>query len=74
MKLGMIFSALFFASCAHHRDVRAGADGVHRVIVNTDEEDEGSREAIAQAQHFCEQRNLSAAFVKEDKKFTGFIK
>lgn len=66
--LGMV---LILASCAHHRDVRPGADGIHRVAVNTDDEAEGSREAIEQANHFCEQRKLSAAFIKEDKKYTG---
>lgn len=58
-------------SCAHHRDVRPGADGVHNVIVRTADEEEGSREAIAQANHFCEERKMTAAFIKESKKYTG---
>lgn len=64
----------FLASCAHHRDVRPGADGVHRVVVNTEDNEEGTQEAISQANHFCEQRNLSAAFLSEDKKYTGSMK
>lgn len=59
------------AGCAHHRDVRAGADGVHRVVVKTDDEAKGTRDAINQANHFCEQRGLSAAFVNEQKKYEG---
>lgn len=62
---------LFTAGCAHHRDVRAGAEGVHRVVVKTDNEADGTRNAINQANHFCEQRGLSAAFVNEEKKYEG---
>jgi hypothetical protein len=70
----LIFIALFslFASgCAHHRDVRAGADGVHRVVIQTDDNEQGTRDAISQANHFCKERKLSAAFINEDKKYTG---
>lgn len=67
-------SVIVLASCAHHRDVRAGADGVHRVVVSTDDADEGTRDAISQANHFCEQRKMAAAFVNEDKKYTGSMK
>ncbi len=63
--------ALLFVSCAHHRDVRPGADGIHTVIIHTDESEEGSRNAISQANHFCEERQQSAAFVNEDTKYTG---
>ncbi|NCN40778.1 hypothetical protein GW916_05955 [bacterium] len=58
-------------ACAHHRDVRAGADGVHRVVIQTDDTETASRDAISQANHFCEQRGKSAAFVKEEQKYTG---
>jgi hypothetical protein len=69
-----IFLTLLVAGCAHHRDVRAGADGVHRVVVQTDNQEEGAQNAIAQANHFCEQRNLSAAFIDEKKDYTGDMK
>ncbi len=64
--------SLFAVSCAHHRDVRPGADGVHRVVIYTDDTDEGSREAIRQANHFCKEKNGAyAAFIQEDQKYKG---
>lgn len=68
---GLIAVALIFSACAHHKDVRPGTDGIHRVVIQTEDADEGSRAAIAQANHFCEKRGLSAAFVNEEKKYTG---
>lgn len=70
-KIALLFLFAISVACAHHRDVRAGADGVHRVVVQSEDTDEGSRDAISQANHFCEQRGRSAAFVNEDKKYTG---
>lgn len=71
MKSLLLLSALFLSACAHHRDVRPGADGVHRVVVSTDDNEEGTRNAISQANHFCEESGQHAAFIKEDKKYTG---
>ena len=64
-------AALMLGACAHHRDVRPSADGVHRVVVSTDDQDEGAREAIKQANHFCKERGLQAAFVNEESKYKG---
>ncbi len=61
----------FLAGCAHHRDVRPGADGVHRVVVTTEDTEQGSRDALDQANHFCKERNLSAAIINEDNKYSG---
>lgn len=70
--LGLILLAsLFGVGCAHHRDVRASADGIHRVVVQSEDTEAGARDAISQANHFCEQRGKSAAFVNEDKKYSG---
>ena len=69
--LFVILTSAILVSCAHHKDVRPGADGIHRVIVTSEDNEKGARNAIDQAQHFCEQRNQSAAFVSEDKKYTG---
>jgi len=63
--------ALFSVGCAHHRDVRPGADGVHRVVLKTDDTEQATRDAISQANHFCKQRNQMAAFVSEEQKYTG---
>lgn len=75
--LSLLFISIFsllFISCAHHKDVRPGVDGVHTVKVKSDDADEGSQDAIAQANHFCEERHLSAAFVNENSKYTGDMK
>ena len=60
-----------FVGCAHHRDVRPGAEGLHRVAVQTDDKEAGTRDAIGQANHFCKERNQYAAFVEESQKYTG---
>lgn len=63
--------SLIYVGCAHHRDVRPGADGVHRVSLQTDNKEEGSREAISQANHYCKQQQKHAAFMEESQKYTG---
>lgn len=62
---------LFVLSCAHHRDVRPGADGIHRVVISTDNPDAATRDAISQANHYCKQSKREAAFINEEKKYTG---
>lgn len=64
-------SVLLLSSCAHHRDVRPGDDGVHRVVVQATDTEEGAREAVSQANHFCEKRKQYAVFLKEEQKYTG---
>ncbi|MNL09184.1 hypothetical protein D3C87_1299340 [compost metagenome] len=66
-------AALMLGACAHHRDVRPSADGIHRVVISTDDQDQGAREAIEQANHFCKERGLQAAFVNEESKYKGDI-
>ena len=41
------------------------------MVVQTDDQEEGAREAIEQANHFCKERNQYAAFINEEKKYTG---
>ena len=68
----LILAVLLIAvSCAHHNDVRPGAEGVHIVNVQASDTEDGARDAIRQAHHFCETRGKQAAFVSEDKKYTG---
>lgn len=62
---------LALGACAHHRDVRPGADGIHRVVIRTDDTEQGGREALDQATHFCKQSDKLAYIVKEDQKYTG---
>lgn len=66
-----LFSLIFISACAHHPDVRAGADGVHRVVISTDDKEAGTREAIRQANSFCKERNMSAAFINENSQYQG---
>ena len=69
--LGLAFVAFFFVGCAHHRDVRPGANGVHKVTLQHEDTEDGARDAISQANHYCEQSGKHAAFIDESKKFTG---
>lgn len=62
---------LFISSCAHHKDVRPGADGIHKVVITTDDKEDGSRNAIDQANNYCKEFNKSAAIVSEDQKYVG---
>lgn len=69
--IALTFSAV---GCAHHRDVRAGVDGVHWIHIKSESTEEGTREALSQAGHFCEKRNLAAAVVKEEDAYVGNMK
>lgn len=69
--ISLLVGVCCFISCAHHNDVRPGASGLHRVVIVTEDTDAGSRNAIAQANHYCKEKNKEAVFVEEDKKYTG---
>ncbi len=69
-----IFSFIFLSGCAHHRDVRPGADGTHRVLIHTDNQEQAAQDAISQANHFCEQQNKYAAIVDEKNNYVGTMK
>lgn len=71
MSLFGMAAVMGLAACAHHRDVRAGADGIHRVVIKTDDTEAGTRDAISQANHFCKERKQAPAFVNEEQKYTG---
>lgn len=63
---------LFMISCAHHRDVRPGANGVHTVIVKGPDSSGLERSAINQAEHFCQERYARhAAFHSEKTQYQG---
>jgi hypothetical protein len=68
----LILLSLFFVSCAHHRDVRPGVNGVHIVKIKAANKGDGSQDAIAQAQHFCETTyHNTAAFIEESSNYEG---
>lgn len=71
MKLYFVPPLFVLVACAHHRDVRPGADGIHRVVVTTDDKEQGARSAILQANDYCKQFDKSAAFVNESQEYTG---
>lgn len=62
------FATLAFSSalsaCATHHDVRPGVDGIHRVVIQTDDTEAGAREAIRQSNNFCKEQNKDAALGK----------
>lgn len=63
---------LLAAGCAHHRDVRPGADGINKVVARGTEKEAAERDAVNQAEHYCsEVRQQHAAFVTENSKYTG---
>ena len=67
----LIVAGILFSACAHHNDVRPGVEGVHRVVIQTDDQDGGTRSAIRQANNYCKKSGKSAAFIDEQKKYTG---
>lgn len=62
---------LLAVGCAHHRDVRPGAEGVNRVVIRGPDRGPLERDAISQAEHYCEQFKKTPAFTSDDTKFTG---
>lgn len=73
MKCALLISLLALVSCASHEHVRAGADGVHRVIIRGTEKETVERLAMNEAESFCSERNLAPAYTSEDTKYTGSI-
>ncbi len=71
--LGLLCMVLF-TGCAHHRDVRPGTEGLHRVLVTAEDGEQGARNAIGQANHFCSQQKKTAAFIDEKQSYTGSMK
>jgi hypothetical protein len=59
------------AACAHHRDVHPSDDGVHEAVIKTENKSDGFREAMSQANHFCEQNGRRAYKVSESSDYVG---
>lgn len=74
INVSILSAGFLFAGCAHHRDVRPGADGVHRVLIHTDNQEEAGRDALRQANHFCEQQGKFAGIVDEKNNYVGSMK
>ena len=68
----LIVSILLGIGCASHHDVRPGADGIHHVVVRSQDKEMAERSAIRQAENFCQESQRHAAFVSEGKtQYTG---
>jgi hypothetical protein len=73
--VALLAMVVMTSSCAHYPGVRAGVDGMHRVVIKAEETEAGNQEAIAQANSFCDDKfKKSAAFVDEKNKYTGDMK
>ena len=68
-----LLSLSLMVSCAHHKDVRAGADGIHHVLVRAEHKEGAERKAIKEANHYCKevQNGKHAVFVFEKTDYTG---
>jgi len=67
----LIILSLTLSSCAHHMDVRAGENGIHRVEVRADSRDFAPRSALSQANDFCKERNQYAVILEENVQYVG---
>lgn len=64
---------LALGACAHHQDVRPGANGVNTVMVRADEDDSGGRDALSQANHYCESIGKRPVILKEKSAYKGSL-
>lgn len=62
---------ILISSCAHHNDVRPGANGLNRVRVRKSEKSLAEQSALSQAKHFCKERNLFPEVISETTEYTG---
>jgi len=69
--LMFVFSLALLTSCASHEHVRAGADGIHRVVIRAEDKVSAERQALSEAESFCDQYKKMPAFVSEETKYTG---
>lgn len=65
-------TSFFVFSCAHHKDVRPGTEGINRVVIHSDGDD-GERNALAQAEHYCKEFGKMPAIVDEKTAYTGKV-
>jgi hypothetical protein len=70
----VIFLIIFMISCAHHRDVSAGARGTFIVAFQTQDKTSGYGNAKSQADHYCQGDSKRAYILKEGYKYTGKMK
>ena len=74
LMVGLVYSStVLFSACAtnHRLDVKPGIDGLHRVTVRTVDVTDGNREAVQQAENYCNEINKSAFFYNDEGKMKG---
>lgn len=65
-------AGIFLAGCAHHRDVRPNAGGMHSVDFLAERQQEGYRQAFKQAQNYCAERyGLDPVIFSESSEYVG---
>lgn len=68
----VVVAGLFLlGACAHHKDVRPGANGQNRVVTQADTAEGATRSALAQSNHYCEEFKKTPKVVSETVVYTG---
>lgn len=62
---------LILGACAHHRDVRPGEDGLNKVVLMTQQKDFDGRDALSQAESYCETLKKRPVVVSETNQYVG---
>lgn len=62
---------LFLAGCAHHDDVRPSATNIHYISVNAQQREDGPREALKQAEHYCKSIKQKMFILNEEVSYEG---
>ncbi|NOU52285.1 hypothetical protein HG263_17285 [Pseudoalteromonas sp. JBTF-M23] len=63
-------TTVLLAACAHHDDVRPG-EGKHYVVIKAVDRDQGMKEALGQAEHFCDKTKNSLVVINENVDYQG---
>ncbi|CCQ12812.1 hypothetical protein PALB_37520 [Pseudoalteromonas luteoviolacea B = ATCC 29581] len=75
MQLKKTFSLLslctLLTACAHHDDVRPSANNIHYIAVNSQQKEDGAREAMKQAKHYCDSNKQSMFIINEEISYEG---
>lgn len=58
-------------SCAHHRDVRPGADGANKVVLLNETKNFDGGDALSQAEHYCKEIGKRPAIMTEVNQYVG---
>ncbi|TMP26960.1 hypothetical protein CWB99_16800 [Pseudoalteromonas rubra] len=68
MKNWIAFSlvAIFASGCAHHNNVRPSADGKHYVNLTAETREAAGKEALEQANHYCEKQERGYAYIQNE--------